>query len=190
MENAADHPWSLCTEMHLWLCKVLHNPEMRHVMPSSTGKLTDADVFYLVDELNNLEPYATFTDEKNKALILFRWLCHLLVEEDCLNEFPCMADRPLAKRLHVHCVKAREPWSKRAVYNRLRSRTRFATDSVSVPASALAKAPRAALVQQSCGSDDHLASRPWQGRLARWLLASPAGTSPTSTNFNGAPTAT
>ena len=25
----------------------------------------------------------------------------------CLNELPCMADRPLAKRLHVHCVKAR-----------------------------------------------------------------------------------
>ena len=107
METVQVHSWSQSTDVHLWLCRVQHAPEERHPLPHDLRKLTDADVFYLVNELNNLESYATFTDEKNKALILFRWLCHLLAEEGCPNELPCMADRPLAKRLHVHCVKAR-----------------------------------------------------------------------------------
>ena len=118
MEPVQVHPWSQSIDVHLWLCRVQHAPEERHPLPQEMRKLTDADVFYLLNELNELAPYATFIHEKNKALILYRWLCHLLVEEGSLNELPCMADRPSAKRLHKYCVKAGEPWSKRAVQKR------------------------------------------------------------------------
>ena len=77
------HPWSCCTEAHLWLCKVLADPKTLHVPPTSIRTLSDADVFYLVDQLDDLTPYAAFMEGKNKALVkrlhysLYRWLCHL-----------------------------------------------------------------------------------------------------------------
>ena len=66
METVQVHSWSQSTDVHLWLCRVQHAPEERHPLPHEMRKLADADVFYIVNELNNLEPHATFTDEKTR----------------------------------------------------------------------------------------------------------------------------
>ena len=58
-----------------------------------------ADVFYFVDQLDDLQPYAAFLDSRDKSLVLYRWLCHLLVEEGSLDALPCISDRLAAQRL-------------------------------------------------------------------------------------------
>ena len=89
-----------------------------------------ADVFYFVDQLDDLQPYAAFLDSRDKSLVLYRWLCHLLVEEGSLDALPCISDRLAAQRLRFYCVHAREPWSKRAVQKRRCATAQIASDEL------------------------------------------------------------